>query len=207
MLICKQPFVGGEVVPHQDSTFLATDPPSCIGIWLALEDATKDNGCLWTVPGSHVAGCHRRFVRAADGSVSFTGAPPPQCDDAAATAGTQLVPVEVKAGTLVVLHGANVHLRCVGVLGVGVGGRGRGASCRSGCSRRRTDIPSSACLCSKENTSPASRLAYSMHFVEGAPDVRWLPDNWLQREAALPFEPLALPPRTADATAAAAAVH
>ena len=93
------------------------------------------------------------------------------------------------------------------MLGVGVGGRGRGASCRSGCSRRRTDIPSSACLCSKENTSPASRLAYSMHFVEGAPDVRWLPDNWLQREAALPFEPLALPPRTADATAAAAAVH
>ena len=39
-----------------------------------------------------------------------------------------------------------------------------------------------------------------MHFVEGAPDVRWLPDNWLQREAALPFEPLA--PPAAAATAA-----
>lgn len=51
MLIFKQPFVGGEVVPHQDSSFLATSPLSCVGIWLALEDATRDNGCLWALPG------------------------------------------------------------------------------------------------------------------------------------------------------------
>jgi phytanoyl-CoA hydroxylase len=51
MLIFKQPFVGGEVVPHQDSAFLATEPFSCIGIWLALEDASRTNGCLWALPG------------------------------------------------------------------------------------------------------------------------------------------------------------
>ena len=44
MYIFKQPKIGGEVVPHQDSTFLYTDPPSVIGIWLALEDATLTNG-------------------------------------------------------------------------------------------------------------------------------------------------------------------
>ena len=22
-------------------------------MWIALEDATEDNGCLWSVPGSH----------------------------------------------------------------------------------------------------------------------------------------------------------
>lgn len=55
MLIFKQPYVGGEVVPHQDSSFLATDPFSCVGIWLALEDARRDNGCLWALPGAHLA--------------------------------------------------------------------------------------------------------------------------------------------------------
>jgi ectoine hydroxylase-related dioxygenase (phytanoyl-CoA dioxygenase family) len=41
------------VVPHQDSTFLYTEPRTCTGLWLALEDATINNGCLWAIPGSH----------------------------------------------------------------------------------------------------------------------------------------------------------
>lgn len=59
----QQPKIGGEVRPHQDSTFLATDPPSVIGLWWALEDATKQNGCLWALPGSHKDGVARRFLR------------------------------------------------------------------------------------------------------------------------------------------------
>ena len=40
---------------HQDCTFLYTDPPTVVGLWVALEDATKDNGCLWTIYGeSHM---------------------------------------------------------------------------------------------------------------------------------------------------------
>jgi hypothetical protein len=31
---------------HQDNAFLHTDPPSVIGLWCALEDATITNGCL-----------------------------------------------------------------------------------------------------------------------------------------------------------------
>jgi hypothetical protein len=52
MYIFKQPSIGGEVVPHQDSTFLATQPLSCVGLWWAVEDATRDNGCLWAQPGT-----------------------------------------------------------------------------------------------------------------------------------------------------------
>lgn len=55
-LTCKfngqQPGIGGEVVPHQDNSFLHTDPATCTGLWLALEDATVVNGCLWAIPGS-----------------------------------------------------------------------------------------------------------------------------------------------------------
>ena len=41
------------VIPHQDATYLACKPPRIVGLWLALEDATVDNGCLWFIPGSH----------------------------------------------------------------------------------------------------------------------------------------------------------
>ncbi|KAB7497441.1 Phytanoyl-CoA dioxygenase domain-containing protein 1-like protein [Armadillidium nasatum] len=42
MYIFKQPGFGGEVTPHKDSTFLSTEPQSCIGFWFALEDATEE---------------------------------------------------------------------------------------------------------------------------------------------------------------------
>ena len=58
MVICKQPEIGGAVPPHQDSTFLYTDPPSAVGFWYALEDATLENGCLSFLPGSHKVGSY-----------------------------------------------------------------------------------------------------------------------------------------------------
>ena len=61
--VVQQPKIGGEVRPHQDSTFLYTDPPSVVGLWWALEDATRTNGCLWVAPGSHAKGVARRFLR------------------------------------------------------------------------------------------------------------------------------------------------
>jgi ectoine hydroxylase-related dioxygenase (phytanoyl-CoA dioxygenase family) len=70
MYIFKQPLIGAKgksdlvwlyihtilsslVVPHQDGTFLFNDPLKIMGVWIALEDATIENGCLWFIPGSH----------------------------------------------------------------------------------------------------------------------------------------------------------
>jgi phytanoyl-CoA hydroxylase len=63
MYIFKQPHIGGEVVCHQDATYLRTEPESCIGIWIALEDATEENGCLWGIPGGHKTGGLRSVFR------------------------------------------------------------------------------------------------------------------------------------------------
>lgn len=63
MYICKSQRTGGEITPHQDSTFLYTDPPSCHGLWLSVHAADEGNGCLWIVPGSHNTPIHQRFVR------------------------------------------------------------------------------------------------------------------------------------------------
>ncbi|KMS95918.1 hypothetical protein BVRB_003760 [Beta vulgaris subsp. vulgaris] len=101
MYIFKQPGIGGEVVPHQDNSFLYTDPPTCTGLWLALEDATMINGCLWAIPGSHKNGLVRRFIRDDEG-VHFDR-PSPTYDQ------NDFVPIEVKAGSLVVIHGDLIH--------------------------------------------------------------------------------------------------
>lgn len=101
MYIFKQPGIGGEVVPHQDNSFLYTEPPTCTGLWLALEDATILNGCLWAIPGSHKNGLVRRFIRGDEGV--YFDQPSPSYDD------KDFVPVEVKAGSLVVLHGELIH--------------------------------------------------------------------------------------------------
>ena len=83
MVICKQPEIGGAVPPHQDSSFLYTDPPSAVGFWYALEDCTIENGCLSFAPGSHKrAPINERFVRGPNDKgttfVSNTGSKWPQ---------------------------------------------------------------------------------------------------------------------------------
>jgi phytanoyl-CoA hydroxylase len=41
---------------HQDETHIPTRDRSLLAIWIALDDATTDNGCLWVIPGSHRPG-------------------------------------------------------------------------------------------------------------------------------------------------------
>lgn len=107
MYLFKQPFIGGEVGCHQDAAFLYTDPVSVTGFWFALEDATVDNGCLWAAPGGHRTTLRQQFRRAGstddDGTVFHVLDPTPLPDPA------DLVPLEVGAGTLVVLHGLLPH--------------------------------------------------------------------------------------------------
>lgn len=44
------------VSSHQDASFLYTEPLGrVLGLWMALEDATLENGCLWFIPGSHTS--------------------------------------------------------------------------------------------------------------------------------------------------------
>ncbi len=104
MYIFKQPAIGGEVTCHQDATFLYTEPPSVTGLWFALEDATRENGCLWALAGGHRAGLRSRFVRAEGGGTRF------ERYDGGAWPAEGLVPLEVKKGALVVLHGLLPHL-------------------------------------------------------------------------------------------------
>ena len=103
MYIFKQPRIGGEVSWHQDSTFLYSEPPSVIGLWFAVEDATIENGCLYAVPGGHRLGLKSRFRRDGKGGVAT------DVLDKSPLPTDRAVPLEARKGTLIVLHGLLPH--------------------------------------------------------------------------------------------------
>jgi phytanoyl-CoA hydroxylase len=104
MYIFKPPRIGGEVYCHQDSTFLYTEPESCIGFWFALEDATVDNGCMHFIPGAHKGPLKELHYRGDDGNMTFkTLDDTPWPENAT-------VPAEAEAGTLVIFDGRAPHL-------------------------------------------------------------------------------------------------
>ena len=105
MFIFKQPHIGGEVACHQDATFLHTEPMSVKGFWFALEDATQDNGCMWAIPGGHKSQVKSRFSRSKNGKETEM-----EIFDDTPWETTKLLPLEVKAGTLVVLHSLLPHM-------------------------------------------------------------------------------------------------
>ncbi len=89
---------------HQDEDYIPTRDRSLIGAWVALDDATVENGCLWIIPGSHREGIlwpqypHKdpRFD-CANESYDF-----PYTD-------RDSIPVEVKAGSVVFFNGYLLH--------------------------------------------------------------------------------------------------
>lgn len=103
MVICKPPGIGGEVGWHQDASFLITEPASVVGFWFALEDADRDNGCLWVQPGGQRGPLRQRFVREGDALRMET------LDATPWPALTEALPLEAPAGSLVVFDGRLPH--------------------------------------------------------------------------------------------------
>lgn len=136
MYIYKQPYIGGEVTCHQDSTYLHTIDNNLIGLWFALEDATLENGCLWAIPGGHNNTLKSRLIRMPNHQTKM------EIYDENPWELNDMVPLPVKQGSLIVLHGLLPHM-------------------------------------SKQNTSPCSRQAYTLHIISG--NKPYPATNWLQR--------------------------
>eukprot|EP00929_Paragymnodinium_shiwhaense_P034451 TRINITY_DN18745_c0_g1_i1.p1 TRINITY_DN18745_c0_g1~~TRINITY_DN18745_c0_g1_i1.p1 ORF type:complete len:359 (-),score=63.27 TRINITY_DN18745_c0_g1_i1:69-1085(-) len=174
MYIFKQPGIGGEVTSHQDSCFLHTTPrPSCLGLWLAIDDATLENGCLWARAGSHKEPIRRLFVRnpkyfqdgdrsapqmtfetldAQSKAMKWEGKMPQATVDGLKAEGW--TPAPMAAGDLFVIHGELDHL-------------------------------------SLANTSQKPRDTYQLHLVEGPSEgITWSARNWLQYPAGKTFPSL-----------------
>ena len=89
---------------HQDSTFLFTEPETVVGFWIALEDATIENGCLQVASGGHKGPLRNLFTKENGKMImkQLSNEPFPPTDTF----------LEVKKGTLVLLHGRLPHYSC-----------------------------------------------------------------------------------------------
>ncbi|MFB6206081.1 MAG: phytanoyl-CoA dioxygenase family protein [Haloglomus sp.] len=52
----KPPHVGSEKGLHQDSAYYPVRPYEQVTTWIALDDATPENGCMEVLPGGHTEG-------------------------------------------------------------------------------------------------------------------------------------------------------
>jgi phytanoyl-CoA hydroxylase len=104
MYIFKPSQIGGEVVCHQDSTFIYTEPESCIGFWFALEEATIENGCMYFVPGGHKMNLKQHNYRVSDNELTTEVLDPEPWPE------HLKLPAEASAGTLVIFHGRAPHM-------------------------------------------------------------------------------------------------
>jgi len=81
---------------HQDNGYTYIEPQAYLTCWLALNDATVDNGCPWVIPGGHLRGtlAHRE---------SKLGYVCREHD------GAEAVAVPVRAGSIVVFSSLMPH--------------------------------------------------------------------------------------------------
>ena len=104
MYIFKPARIGGEVVCHQDSTYIYTEPESCIGFWFALEDSTVENGCMFFIPGGHKMNLKQRHYRVSDCKLTTEVLDPEPWPE------HLKLPAEASAGTLVIFSGRAPHM-------------------------------------------------------------------------------------------------
>jgi len=89
---------------HKDETHIPTRDRSLSAVWIALDDATIENGCLWVIPGSHAKGVLYPDREQDD----------PRFDCTREAYGFRYreedaVPLELPAGAGVVFHGYLLH--------------------------------------------------------------------------------------------------
>ncbi|MEO2006238.1 MAG: phytanoyl-CoA dioxygenase family protein [Candidatus Poribacteria bacterium] len=93
--VYKFPETHKEFPWHQDNGYTPVDPEQYYTCWLALGDATIDNGCVWLLPGSHKDGT-RPHTDSDIGRVGYTG------ED-------EGVPVAMKRGSMAVFSSLLLH--------------------------------------------------------------------------------------------------
>ena len=82
---------------HQDDGYTPVTPSPYLTLWLALNDATVENGCIWVLPGSHRGGVVPHLP-------SPIGLVCHSLDDP-----DQGVPVPLKAGSMAAFQSLTMH--------------------------------------------------------------------------------------------------
>jgi phytanoyl-CoA hydroxylase len=61
--VSKPPHDGRPVLWHQDGAYWKLQPMAALTVWVAVDESTRENGCLRIIPGSHEERIHSPTVR------------------------------------------------------------------------------------------------------------------------------------------------
>lgn len=101
MLIDKAPLSSTPTPWHQDAAYWVDLPDKrAVSVWLALDDAELDNGCMWYGVGSHTGPLHRHWP-------AGTGGGALECDADESTPGA--TPLPLSAGSCAAHDGMTLH--------------------------------------------------------------------------------------------------
>lgn len=102
----KPPEVGGPGDWHQDHpAWPIIQPADLVSAWVALDDATVENGCMWMVPGSHKWGNQSEYLEATEDYKARHKDP----SRLPADAKVESVPFEIKKGQVGYHHCLTWH--------------------------------------------------------------------------------------------------
>lgn len=103
----KPPKIGGPTDWHQDHPYWPIiQPADLVSAWMALDDATIENGCMRMVTGSHKWGAHKGGTIGTDPE---TFAPLPDMSLLPEGTEIEVVPIEVKKGEVMFHHCLTWH--------------------------------------------------------------------------------------------------
>ncbi|GMA59583.1 phytanoyl-CoA dioxygenase family protein [Alicyclobacillus fastidiosus] len=102
----KPPLIGGPGNWHQDHpAWPIIQPADLVSAWVALDDATVENGCMWMVPGSHKWGNQSQYISDTNDFKAMHN-DPTQLPDGAKV---ECVPFEIKKGQVGYHHCLTWH--------------------------------------------------------------------------------------------------
>lgn len=101
MLFVKAPGKKGQAW-HQDEFYIPTRDQSLVGAWIAIDDATVENGCLWIIPG-RPGYMMKRMPNKSDEYADV------DTIDVSDHPAENFIPVEVKSGSVVFFNGYTLH--------------------------------------------------------------------------------------------------
>jgi ectoine hydroxylase-related dioxygenase (phytanoyl-CoA dioxygenase family) len=99
MLISKAPETNSPTPWHQDAAYWINMPDRrAVSCWMALDNSTKENGCMWYVPGSHKLPLRPHHFAGKDGGALIC-----ECSEEEGLA------IEIKPGSCIFHHGQTLH--------------------------------------------------------------------------------------------------
>lgn len=94
----KPAHTGGAVFWHQDNAYWKCRPANLVSCWLTLDDATKENGAMQVIPGSHLRPVHHDNSQSTDALLETKGIDP-----------AQATVVDLPAGGIMFHHCQTLH--------------------------------------------------------------------------------------------------